>query len=91
MAIPAVDNVAYGGHYEDRMAEMLSLYRGQIDPELLMETVIPYIAMKSNFQNVVYDPARLRFWVNNAAGPKQRAAEQPYTYFDLKAALASFG
>jgi hypothetical protein len=87
MTIPAINNVSYGGHYEDRMAEVLSEHRGRITPELLMEKVIPDIAMKSNFQNVVYDPVRLRFWVNNAAGPKARAAEQPYTFFDFGKAL----
>lgn len=90
MVLPGIAGVAYGGHYEDRMATMLGQYNGALTPELLMEAVIPFIAMKSNFQNVVYDPERLRVWLNNAAGPGRRAAEQPYSYFDMAKALEGF-
>jgi hypothetical protein len=46
--------------------------------------------MPSNFQNVLYEPKDLKVWFTNAKGPKDRAAEQPYTYFDFKAALEGF-
>ena len=88
---PAIKEVLYGGHYEDRMAQILAERRGAITPEVIMDEVIPFIAMPSNFQNVVYEPKGLQVWFNNAAGPKERAAERPYTYFNFKKALADFG
>jgi len=88
--LPAIENVVYGGHYRDEMASLLTQQRGSIDPDLLMREVIPKIAMKSNFQNVVYSPSDLRFWVANAEGKGSRAAEAPYTFFNLKKALNRF-
>lgn len=88
---PAIKEVLYGGHYEDRMAQILAERRGAITPEIIMNEVIPFIAMPSNFQNVVYEPRGLQVWFNNAASSKKRAAEQPYTYFNFKKALAEFG
>jgi isopenicillin-N N-acyltransferase-like protein len=87
---PAIKEVLYGGHYEDRMTQVLSEKRGFITPEVIMNEVIPFIAMPSNFQNVVYEPRGLQLWFNNAADPKKRAAEEPYTYFNFKNALAEF-
>jgi hypothetical protein len=55
-----------------------------------MDQVIPYIAMPSNFQNVVYDPSRLQLWFNNAKSSKEWAARQPYTYFNFGKGLAEF-
>ena len=89
-SFPAFQNLVYGGHYDERMARVLGRHHGELSPELFMSSIIPEIAMKSNFQNVVYDPGKLVFWVNNANGPKNRAAEQPYTFFDLAQALVSF-
>ena len=86
---PPIPGLLYGGHYQDKMTEKLTQTRGQLTPEVIMKDVIPYIAMPSNFQNVLYDPKDLRVWFTNAKGPKDRAAEQPYTYFDFKAALES--
>jgi hypothetical protein len=88
---PAIADVLYGGHYQDRMTKILSERRGAITPEVIMNEVIPYIAMPSNFQNLVYEPKNLRLWFNNARSRKESAAGQPYTYFDLKKALAEFG
>jgi hypothetical protein len=39
---------------------------------------------------VVYEPKGLQVWFNNAAGPKARAAEEPYTYFNFGKALDEF-
>jgi isopenicillin-N N-acyltransferase-like protein len=89
-SFPAIKEVLYGGHYEDRMAQILAEKRGAITPEVIMNEVIPFIAMPSNFQNVVYEPRGLQFWFNNAQGPKARAAEQPYTYFNFGKALRGF-
>lgn len=88
--LPPIQDVVYGGHYREEMASLLTKQRGSIDPELLMKDVIPKIALKSNFQNVVYSPSDLRFWVANAQDRGSRAAEAPYTFFDFKKALSSF-
>lgn len=85
--IAPIDDVLYAGHWNDRMETVLNKYHGQITPEIIMREVVPFIAMPSNFQNVIYDPVNLRFWVANAPNSEERAAEQPYTFFDLKAAL----
>jgi isopenicillin-N N-acyltransferase-like protein len=84
---PAIRNVLYGGHYESKMARILAERRGQITPEMLMKDIIPYIAMPSNFQNVVYEPQALQFWFTNAKDPDNSAANQPYTHFDLGKAI----
>jgi hypothetical protein len=55
-----------------------------------MKEIVPKIAMPSNFQNVVYDPAGLKFWVNNAGSRTERAAERPFTYFDFGMVLAQY-
>lgn len=86
-SFPAISNIVYGGHYSDKMSESLSQKRGLLTPENIMREVIPYIAMPSNFQNVVYEPLGLQLWVNNAKSPSERAAEQPYSFFDLNKAL----
>jgi hypothetical protein len=88
---PAIPNILYGGHYQDRMTKVLTEKRGEITPEVIMKDVIPFIAMPSNFQNVIYEPKGLQVWFNNAKGPKESAAGQPYSYFNLKKALESFG
>jgi hypothetical protein len=73
------------------MMESLSTNRGKITPEIIMEEIVPNIAMPSNFHNVIYEPRGLQFWVNNALNPKNRAAEQPYSHFNLKAGLKKHG
>lgn len=85
--IRGLPQLVYGGHNNDLMGQLLAEKHGAVTPEFLMETFIPQIAMKSNFQNVIYSPSRLRLWVSNAAGKDHRAAEQPYTFFDLGKAL----
>ena len=56
--------------------------------KLLMKEIIPSISMPSNFQNVIYDPVNLKFWVANAFDKSSRAADGQYLEFDLKAAIA---
>ena len=85
--IPAVAQCSYGGHYNDRMTEVMNQYHGKLSPELFMKVIVPKIAMPSNFQNVIYRPGKLQLWVANAKDFQNRAAEQPYTFFDLGEAL----
>lgn len=85
--LPAISDVVYGGHYNEKMAEMLSMSHGKISCDLLQDTLIPEFAMKSNFQNVIYLPSKLQFWVSNARDKGNWAASESYSFFDLKKAL----
>ncbi|MCB0336524.1 MAG: hypothetical protein KDD62_09460, partial [Bdellovibrionales bacterium] len=87
---PAIPGVVYGGHFDEKMYQILSTMHGELTPENLMEKVVPEIAMKSNFHNVIYDPQALWLWTNNAKSSEERAAEQPYTFFDFSAAQKQF-
>lgn len=88
--MPAIENTCYGGRYDEKMAELLKANHGQLSPEYFMNSFIPQIAMKSNFQNVIYDPQALKFWVTNAKNKDEWAASQPYTFFDFGQALEEF-
>jgi hypothetical protein len=87
---PAIKGLLYGGHYQDKMTSKLNETRGTLTPEKIMRDVIPFIAMPSNFQNVLYSPSDLQFWFANAKGPKERAAEQPYSFYDFGKGLKEF-
>ncbi len=78
---PAIKDIVYGGHYQEKMTKVLNQQHGKMTPEVLMKEVIPPLVMPSNFQNVVYDPAGLRFWVNNAKNKEISAESQPYSEF----------
>jgi hypothetical protein len=88
--LPGIEDIVYAGHFDDKMHELLSTHKGSLTPELLMTEIIPQIAMKSNFQNVVYQPKTLQFWVSNAKSREHAAWTQPYTYFDFGAALKDY-
>ena len=87
---PARPGTVYGGHYEEVMAQILKDYNGQLTPELFMEKLIPKMVMKSNFQNVVYDPKRLQFWVNNARSRSISAKHEPYSKFEFGKQLREY-
>lgn len=88
--VPPIKDTLYGGHYLEVMTDVLNKRHGQITPDVLMKEVIPQFVMNSNFQNVVYDPVHLKFWVSNAKGPSEPAAQQPYLEFDFASALKMF-
>lgn len=85
--LPAIPDVSYGGHYEERMAELLSQHRGSYSLEMIKSELIPKLVMKSNFQNVIYEPRTLQVWVSNAKDKKSLASEAPYTHVDLSKIL----
>lgn len=85
--VPPIKDIVYGGHFNEKMTESLTKHRGEITPEILMNEIIPEIAMKSNFQDVVYDPVNLKFWVANAADKHSRAADGTYTEFNFAEAI----
>jgi isopenicillin-N N-acyltransferase like protein len=88
--LPAISNIVYGGHYEDRLHTTLSVGTTKLNTEVLINHVIPEVAMKSNFQNVIYFPTSLSFWVSNAPDKDTRAAEAAYSFFSLKEAIKFF-
>lgn len=88
--LPGITNTVYGGHFADRMASTLAPKGGELTLDELQKEVIPSFVMDSNFQNVIYEPNKLKFWVNNAPERGKKAASEPYTEFDLSAALAGF-
>lgn len=89
-SITPIENTLYGGHYNDVMTKELTDNHGKITPELLMSEIIPKMVMPSNFQDVVYDPVHLRFWVAYARASDERAADQLYTFFDFGKGLEQF-
>ena len=88
--LPPIADTVYGGHYNEKMTALLNEKHGQLTPELLMKEIIPQIAMPSNFQNVIYDPVKLSFWVSNAKSRSEWAASQPYTFFNFGKALGEY-
>lgn len=88
--VTGLKDMLYGGHYNEKMRDLFNANKGNVTPELLMHEIIPQIAMASNFQNVIYSPTDLTFWVTNAASKEERAAEQTYSFFDFAKALHEF-
>jgi len=85
-----IPGLVYGGARDEVMQTELMANHGTITPEVLMKDLIPKFALKSNFQNVIYLPRKLQFWVANAESASEYAASQPYTFFDLGEGLATF-
>lgn len=90
-SLPGIPEIVWDGHYEEVLASELQSRSGHLEPSVIMNEMVPKIAMPGNFQNVIYDPKHLVFWVNNAKSPKERAAEQPFSAFNFGAALAEMG
>lgn len=88
--LPPIEDVLYGGHFNELMTELLSKSRGSITLKEIQESLIPPMVMKSNFQNVIYKPRTLQFWVNNAASKRVSARNQPYTFIDFGEELKNF-
>ena len=85
--LPTVQNAIYGSHYNDRCYSLLKKLHGEIEPKVIMKKIIPEIAMESNLQSVVYEPADLKLWVANAKGTTIRACDRDYVPFDFGKAL----
>lgn len=56
---------------------------GQIDAEAAMRLMDRPVAMNSNLHNVLFAPAKGKFWVAHASVDGQPAATQPYQCFQL--------
>ena len=88
--IPGIPDVVYGGAFVEKMTKLLTDNRGNLTPEMIMKSVIPEMVMRSNFQNVLYSPEDLSFWVNNAFSRKTSAKNRPYSFFNFGEALEKF-
>ena len=88
--LPGIRDIVYGGHYNEKMTKVLKASRGDVSFDMIREKLIPEFVMKSNFQNVIYQPNKLKFWVNNAKSKREWAADQPYSFFDLGEALRAY-
>ncbi len=88
--VPFLKNMLYASAKSKLCHQLLDENNGKITPELLMNTIIPRVAMeKACVQAVVYEPERLQFWVANAKG-MEPAYRQPYIYFNFEEALKKF-
>jgi len=76
----------YGGHYEQKQAELVRQMRGSFDVATIQE-LARQIAMKSNLHTVIYDLTAGKLWVANRKD-NIRAADRPYVEFHLANAWA---
>jgi isopenicillin-N N-acyltransferase like protein len=83
-AYPGLKDAVFGGPTSRSIDACVQENYGQITPNTLMTNIVPKIALASNFQNVIYDPKNLKFWVSNALSREEPAYSQPYTEFNLK-------
>jgi isopenicillin-N N-acyltransferase like protein len=79
--LPQFHDVVYGGHYEDKQAQLVKKMAGEFDVGTI-EELARQIAMKSNLQTVIYDLTADRIWVANRK-ENVRAADRPYVEFSL--------
>lgn len=85
---PLVDTV-YGGHYSARMYDLLKEHSGNIEVATLQK-IIPDIAMKSNFQNVIYKPRTREIWFNIASSKSSPAFANEWRYFNFSKAIHTY-
>lgn len=79
--LPQFRDVVYGGHYEDKQAQLVRDMQGKVDVEAIKE-LARQIAMKSNLQTVIYDLTADKIWVANRKD-NVRAADRSYVEFSL--------
>ena len=79
--LPQFRDVVYGGHYEDKQAQLVRDMQGKVDVEAIKE-LARQIAMKSNLQTVIYDLTADKIWVANRK-ENVRAADRSYVEFSL--------
>ncbi len=79
--LPQFHDVVYGGHYEDKQAQLVRDMQGKVDVDSIKE-LARQIAMKSNLQTVIYDLTADKIWVANRK-ENVRAADRSYVEFSL--------
>jgi len=84
--LPQYRDVVYGGHDEEKQAELVGKLRGEIDLAALQD-MARKITMKSNLQTVIYDLTANKIWVVNRED-NIRASGRPYVKFSLAKAFS---
>ena len=79
--LPQFRDVVYGGHYEEKQAQLIREMQGKCNVETIKE-LARQIAMKSNLQTVIYDLTADKIWVANRK-ENIRASDRPYVEFSL--------
>ena len=88
LLLPQFKDVVYGGHYEEKQAQLVREMTGTFDVPVI-EDLARQIAMKSNLQTVIYDLTAGKIWVANRKD-NTRAADRPYVEFHLSDAWAKY-
>jgi len=86
--LPQFRDVVYGGHYENKQAQLVREMQGKLNVATIQE-LARQIAMKSNLQTVIYDLTADKIWVANRR-ENVRAADRPYVEFSLADAWKKF-
>jgi isopenicillin-N N-acyltransferase like protein len=80
-SMPQFHDVVYGGHYEEKQAQLVRDLQGKFDVNTIQD-LARQIAMKSNLQTVIYDLTADKIWVANRKDTI-RAADRSYVEFSL--------
>jgi isopenicillin-N N-acyltransferase-like protein len=79
--LPQFRDIVYGGHYEEKQAQLVRETQGKFNVETIKE-LAGQIAMRSNLQTVIYDLTADKIWVANRK-ENIRASDRPYVEFSL--------
>lgn len=81
---PSPDTVLLSaGERYTELARRVQAGWGEFQVESALRLMDRPVAMSSNLHNVLFEPARSRFWVANAGPDGEPAAERPYQQFEL--------
>jgi hypothetical protein len=80
-SMPQFHDVVYGGHYEEKQAQLVRDMQGKFDVNTIQE-LARQIAMKSNLHTVIYDLTADKIWVANRKDTI-RAVDRSYVEFSL--------
>jgi isopenicillin-N N-acyltransferase-like protein len=80
-SMPQFHDVVYGGHYEEKQAQLVRDLQGRFDVSTIQE-LARQIAMKSNLHTVIYDLTADKIWVANRKDTV-RAVDRSYVEFSL--------
>lgn len=85
---PSPDTVLLSaGERYTELARRVQAGWGEFQVESALRLMDRPVAMSSNLHNVLFEPARSRFWVANAGPDGEPAAERPYQQFELNELL----
>jgi isopenicillin-N N-acyltransferase-like protein len=86
---PVADAVllSAGSRY-DELVKRVQLQHGKLNADTALHLMERPVEMRSNLQNVMFEPVCTRLWVANASQAGEPAAEQKYHAFQLTELLA---